>query len=126
MVAQAVASALFSHYKWISVMDGYTTEICRERDDKAYRYGQGPVPPAHYRCRSVTVPLSSLFDDFSAPTLYAWLKRQPRAVQVELIGSEIADALESGEITAKDFAKVKIKALQMSQFKKKIGLVLLT
>jgi hypothetical protein len=126
IVAQAVASALFSHYQWHSIIDGSTTTVCRERDRQAYRYGQGPVPPAHYRCRSITVPLASLFDDFSVTSLYAWLKRQPRALQDEIVGSDIADALESGELTAKDFAKVKLKALQLSQFKKKIGLVLLT
>lgn len=125
--AQAVVSAIFNHYQWISVIDNATTDVCRERDENVYRYGDGPIPPAHYRCRSVTVPLASLFGDFKAPTLYAWLKRQPYPLQVEFLGKAGADALKSGELTSKDFGKLQIgKLLSLTQFKSKLGLILLT
>lgn len=127
IVAQALLSALFSHYKWVSIMDGHTTTVCRERDNKVFRYGEGPVPPAHYRCRSVTVPLASILDDFDPPTLYAWLKAQPDAVQVEFLGDEAAALLNAGKLSAKDFANVfVVKPLKLNQFKSKLGLILKT
>lgn len=127
ITSQGIVSAIFAHYQWVSIIDNSTTQICRERDNKVYRYGQGPIPPAHYRCRSVTVPLASLFDDFRPPTLYAWLKKQPPEIQREFLGKEAASLLRSGELSAKDFGSLLIgKAMPLNQFKSKIGLILST
>lgn len=125
IVSQAVISAIFASYQWVSIIDDSTTHVCQEREGKTYRYGSGPIPPAHYGCRSVTVPLASLFDDFKPLTLYAWLKRQPRAVQEQFIGKEAAALLDTGKITAKDFAGLTIaKPLSLTQFKSKLELIL--
>lgn len=125
VVSQGVTSSLFAHYGWLSIIDSSTTQVCRERDKKAFRFGQGPVPPAHYRCRSITVPLSSLLADFSAPTLYAWLKKQSPDFVREFLGREAASMLQNGELTAKDFASLSIgKALPLTQLKSKLGLIL--
>lgn len=121
----AVVSAIFARYQWISVMDGTTTPFCRDHNLRIFRYGAGPIPPAHYKCRSITVPLASQFGDFSPPTLYAWLKRQTRSLQIEFIGKDAAALLSSGEITSKDFTSLTVgKPMQLNQFKSKIGLIL--
>lgn len=127
IVSQGLVSALFEYYKWVSVIDNATTEICRSRDDKVFRYGSGPMPPAHYKCRSITVPLASLFDDFNPPTLYAWLKQQPPEIQREFLGKEIAALLRAGRLSAKDFASIFFtQAIDVKQLKSKIGLILST
>lgn len=56
-VSAAVTSALFAKYRWVSVLDNATTDICLERSGKVYRFGEGPLPPAHIRCRSIVVPI---------------------------------------------------------------------
>lgn len=43
--------------QWVSVLDGKTSDICRSRDGKIYPKGEGPRPPAHFRCRSIVIPL---------------------------------------------------------------------
>jgi hypothetical protein len=127
IVSQAIASAMFAHYVWVSIIDGSTTAICRERDDNVYRYGVGPIPPAHYRCRSVTVPLASIVGKMDTPTLFAWMRKQPADVQRELLGKEAFSLLSSGKLTAKEFANIPtVKALPLNQFKSKLGLILLT
>lgn len=125
--SQAIVSALFARYQWLSVIDGSTTTVCRERDEKIFRYGQGPVPPAHYKCRSITVPLASLFGDFKPPTLYAWLKRQPHSVLVDIVGKTVADLFKSGDMTAKEFGRLTIGSPSpINQFKSKLALILST
>ncbi|URA06925.1 head morphogenesis protein [Xanthomonas phage Pfeifenkraut] len=125
--ASAIVSAIYSRYMWLSVIDGNTTQFCRDHDGRIFRYGAGPIPPAHYKCRSVTVPLASQFDDFSPPTLYAWLKRQPRSVQAEFIGKDAAALLSSGQISSKDFASLIVGVpMQLKNFKSKVGLILST
>lgn len=46
-------------YMWSAVIDGRTTEYCRKMDRQIFRAEQvaSLVPPAHYRCRSVLIPL---------------------------------------------------------------------
>lgn len=123
--SQAITSALFNQYIWVSVIDSATTDVCLDRNGKVYRYGQGPIPPAHYRCRSTTAPLWSQLDDFSPPTLYAWLKKQSTALQREFLSADAVSALNKGELTAKDFAHVVIgRPLELNKFKSKTGLIL--
>lgn len=45
-----------SGVRWCSTLDGRTTLICIDRDGKVYPVREGPRPPAHYRCRSTTMP----------------------------------------------------------------------
>jgi hypothetical protein len=123
--SQAVASAIYNRYVWVSILDDGTTQICRSRNKRSFRYGDGPIPPAHYGCRSVTIPLASLFGDLDSPTLYTWLKRQSEEVQAEFIGAENAALLSADKINAKQFATLKVgKALPLNQFKSKLGLLI--
>lgn len=125
--ASAIVSAIYSRYMWLSVIDGNTTQYCRDHDGRIFRYGAGPIPPAHYKCRSITVPLASRFDDFSPPTLYAWLKRQPVAVSAQFVGKDAAALISSGQISSKDFANLIVGVpMKLNQFKSKIGLILST
>lgn len=48
---------LIKQVEWVSVLDSNTTAYCRSQAGKKYPVGQGPRPPAHYNCRSITKPV---------------------------------------------------------------------
>jgi hypothetical protein len=121
----AVASVFYRKYRWVSIIDNATTDICRSRNQNVYDYGSGPLPPAHIRCRSKIVPFNAtnpLPDDM--PPLYDWLKAQPAIVQDDLLGTSEATLLRSGKAKAADFARFKgSKPLSLAQFKAKRALM---
>lgn len=59
MAAEAVyhESSVVIGVVWISTLDRRTTPTCQELDGEAFRTGDGPRPPMHFRCRSRTSPL---------------------------------------------------------------------
>lgn len=85
-----VAAKYFDRYRWVSVLDSRTSEICQSRAGRLYRYGEGPLPPAHVNCRSTAVPYVK---GEAVPAGYAaWLAGQPQAVQDDLRGLQAQDA----------------------------------
>lgn len=124
VVGAGVISALFGWYMWHSVMDGKTTEICISRNRKRYRFGQGPIPPAHIRCRSHIAPIVGT-DDIAAETFYTWAVRQPADVQNDILGEDVADELRNGNLKEKDLPKFESKQpLTLDEFRRKINEVL--
>ncbi len=94
-------------YRYTSTLDSRTSPICRALDGTEHFYGKGPIPPQHFNCRSTTVPIIDYenlgFDppppskigrpnsDKNIPdgeTYGAWLKRQPKVVQEEVLGNK--------------------------------------
>lgn len=49
-------------FVYTAVLDGRTTELCRSLDGRIFRKDevQGYVPPNHYNCRSVILPITRL------------------------------------------------------------------
>lgn len=47
---------VYDCYQWVSVLDNRTSQICIGLNGQVFQYGRGPVPPAHYRCRSKIIP----------------------------------------------------------------------
>ncbi len=74
-----LAKKIFGEYEWVSVLDDATTQICRDRDGNFYIYGRGPVPPAHVRCRSMTVPVIPGYTATPDLRFNMWASRQPLA-----------------------------------------------
>ncbi len=124
VVGAGVISALFGWYMWHSVMDGKTTEICISRNRKRYRFGQGPIPPAHIRCRSHIAPIVGM-DDIAAETFYTWAVRQPADVQDDILGESQADEMRSGKLKEKDLPKFEARQpLTLEEFRRKIKEIL--
>lgn len=71
-ISEGVQKAFYNFYQWISVMDDRTSAICIHRNLMIYEYGNGPIPPAHYRCRSKIIP-SYQDDGFEPPPIDEWL-----------------------------------------------------
>jgi SPP1 gp7 family putative phage head morphogenesis protein len=102
----SVLAVAFGQYRWVSVMDNRTTEICRERNGKIYTFGFGPVPPAHIRCRSHIVP--TLGGTIKKESLGEWLSRQPASIRKELADYANRKPLSITEFTNK-VDKIKTK-----------------
>lgn len=123
VVGAAVASAIYGRYTWFSVIDGSTTEICTYRNQRTYRYGEGPIPPAHIRCRSHTAPAA--IGDIPDESFYTWVARQPPQVQDYVLGETGGRAMRSGKLKAKDIPKYEAtKPLTYEEFRRKINEIL--
>lgn len=76
-----IAKGMFDVYTWFSIIDKGTTQICVDRNGNVYTYGEGPLPPAHYGCRSTTVPGDP---EFIPATFKIWFDDQPDAVRKDM------------------------------------------
>ena len=124
VVGAGAISALFGWYIWLSVMDSKTSEICTSRNRKRYRFGQGPIPPAHIRCRSHISPIVGN-DDIAAETFYTWAVRQPANVQDDILGEANGESLRNGSLKEKDLSKYEAtRPLTLEEFRRKINEIL--
>lgn len=110
-------------YRWIATLDSRTTFICASRDQEVYQPGVGPMPPAHWGCRSTTVPVvkdeftlgpklkgqrASVGADGGKPvssnlSYGGWLKKQPIEFVDEALGVERSRLFRSGKLTIDKF-----------------------
>jgi SPP1 gp7 family putative phage head morphogenesis protein len=114
-------SGILDGYEWVATLDSRTTLICGGRDGRVYPVGGGPLPPAHWNCRSTVIPVVS--EDFridavagsrpaigdkrgtvSAKSTYGgWLKKQSAGFQDEVLGPERAKLFRSGGLSIDRF-----------------------
>lgn len=117
-------------YRWVSILDSATSQICRSLDGQVFRFGQGPVPPAHPNCRSnIVAELLGRWlkrdargrfakDDRTRPspdgevsvrvTYYEWLKTQPAEFQDDVLGVTRAKLFRDGGLSAEAFARLNL------------------
>lgn len=120
LLQATLASFIYDEYEWVSVIDERTTDICLSRDGNIYRYGQGPLPPAHYNCRSKTIP-RTIENAPSNQTYFGWLKTQPNTVLAEIMSTRDAAQFRDGELKKDDLPKFKdAKPLSISEFRGKL------
>lgn len=50
-------SDLFEAEVFVATLDSRTTLVCAGNDGKQFKLGEGPVPPLHFNCRSLRVPV---------------------------------------------------------------------
>lgn len=108
---------LLDGYEWVATLDNRTTLICGSRDGKVYQVGIGPMPPAHWNCRSTTIPatkgrtrgtrpsvVNGKVEMVGAKTTYGgWLKKQPIEFIEEALGRERALLFKSGRLSLEKF-----------------------
>lgn len=78
---------------YVATLDSRTTPICRALDGKGYKLGEGPVPPVHWQCRSVRVPMVD--DEFVS-------SRPAKPVTEQGLLREYARKNKLGTITSRD------------------------
>ena len=112
-------------YEWVATLDSRTTLTCSGRDGEIYSLSaENPKPPAHFNCRSTTVPVIDPEFDIGASgkgtrqskgakgkervsaktTFGGWLKKQPADFQDEYFSK-----FQDGSIKAKLFRKGGLK-----------------
>lgn len=122
IVNVTIPSLFYQRYRWVSVIDDRTSDICETRNNRIYYYKSGPQPPAHPNCRSRTV---AIVDDEGEngppPSFYVWVKSLPRDMQEFIIGEKQTDLLRSGKLTAKEMGGFKrSKAIPLLDFKRNV------
>jgi SPP1 gp7 family putative phage head morphogenesis protein len=102
-------------YIWISVLDGSTTSICISRSSKIYVVGQGPLPPAHYRCRSI---ISIYVSGMEIPQNYGeWLRGQPQDVVEDVLGKTKASMFLDGKLDLSKFVSASGRELTIKELR---------
>jgi SPP1 gp7 family putative phage head morphogenesis protein len=123
IVGNATGAAFFGQYQWVSVIDEKTTDICLSRDGEVYVYGRGPVPPAHYNCRSTTVPyFEEALTDWKKTNWFDWATDQPASVLDDMVGVTASRAMRAADASASDFPRLTtVKPLSLADYSNKIN-----
>ncbi len=126
--------------QWVSTLDDRTSMICINYDGNVFDVGHGIRPPAHFNCRSTVVPLTPSWQEFgvvdppaatrasmngavpSKMTYKQWIKTQPKAVQVKVLGKKRAELYRSGRVKIDRFVGKDMKPLTLKQLARREGL----
>ena len=104
-------------YVWLSTLDSNTTSICWDRSNEVYSVGSGPLPPAHYRCRSTVVAFTK---GMQLPKSFgAWLRTQPRGVVEDVLGKAKAGMFLSGKMSINKFTTPRGRELTLEELRKR-------
>lgn len=116
-------SQVVGEVQWVSVLDARTTLICMSRDGKRYPLNEGPRPPAHFNCRSTTVPVTKSWEELGIKGLKElpsstrasmdgrvaekksyeeWLRGKSKSLQNEILGPRRAELFRDGKLSLKD------------------------
>ena len=60
-------SGAVSGYQYSAILDGRTSQICEGLHGKKFKAGTEPLPPLHFNCRSVLIPITFL-EEFKPTT----------------------------------------------------------
>jgi len=116
-------SDILAGYQWSATLDQRTSSTCRALDGRTFKFGKGPMPPAHINCRSSTIPVlkeewRALNDGEQRASMdgpvdatqnyYDWLRRQPAAFQDSVIGPARGKLLRDGGLTPDRFASLQL------------------
>lgn len=57
------STGLVSGYQFSAIMDNRTSAICAGLHGKKFKAGMAPIPPLHFNCRSILIPITR-FEEF--------------------------------------------------------------
>jgi SPP1 gp7 family putative phage head morphogenesis protein len=60
-------TGVVSGYQYSAILDDRTTEICRGLHGKIFKAGNQPIPPMHFNCRSMLIPIT-VYEPFDPDT----------------------------------------------------------
>lgn len=115
----AANSDVLQGEEYVATLDGRTRPAHAALDGNKYPVGQGPQTPLGYNCRCIRVPVvderfaalregatrASYQGPVSSKRTYGgWLRDQPEAFQVEVLGPERAKLFRSGALSLDKFA----------------------
>ena len=122
---------LTPRYEWVSTLDGRTSQICAGLSGRVFKVGSGPLPPAHFNCRSSTAPVTPSLSSIGAKygiklgdlppgtrasmngqvaedlTFGKWLRKQPVELQNQVLGVRKGQLFRRGKVPIERFVDVK-------------------
>lgn len=126
---------LIKGLQWVSTLDSRTSTVCAGLDGKVFPIDKGPRPPAHPNCRSTMTAVLKSFDELglnaipegkrasmngqvAASTTYGpWLRRQPIAIQEQVLGVAKAKLFRDGKLPIERFTDSRLKPLSLAQLR---------
>jgi len=115
IVTDLAMASIGGQVRWVSVLDGKTTAVCRSRSGKIYPAGSGPRPPAHVRCRSIVVPHLPGKGEYEEPTYSNWLKKQTPDRVRQILGMTKGNMFLRGELSLEDMVTAKGRELTLKE-----------
>ncbi len=104
----------------VAILDNATTPLCRRLNGTRYRVGVGPIPPLHMRCRTIRYAVlpETVGGPVPEPEVWdRWIRRQPRAVQVELMGAARAARMRASKVDAGAFTDYGSRPMTLQQIR---------
>lgn len=119
VIVDFAAASVGAKVRWVSVLDGKTTAICRARSGKIYPADSGPRPPAHARCRSIVVPYFEGKGNAQVPTYSEWLKSQTPERVRQILGKTKGQMFLDGTLSLDDMITAKGRELTLKELVKR-------
>lgn len=140
--------------QWVSTLDGRTSDICIARSGKTWSFPDykpighnipwGGGPPAHWSCRSTTIPVTKTFDELDGTSAVnpdvpistrssmdgqvaadlsfdQFLRSKPESFADEMLGKGKAQLWRDGKITLSELLSAKGTPLTLAQLKERYG-----
>jgi len=103
---------------YVAILDGRTTQTCRDLHGRVFNNDEGPRPPVHWFCRSVRVPLVG--DGPSRiPRYREWLNRLSAADQDEVLGPRQGRAFRAGKLDLQNFREPNWRGIDLETLAKR-------
>lgn len=89
--------------RWDTTLDGRACLVCASRHGLQFPVGEGPYPPAHPNCRCVRRKVLRDGGAVDIDSFDEWLRRQPRAVQEQVLGKTRFRLFRAGKLSVRRF-----------------------
>lgn len=130
-------SSVVKGWQFLATLDSRTTPTCGGLDGKVFPIGEGPIPPRHIRCRSISVAVTKSFREMGidmdeldktgrasmdgqvpGSTRFAdWLNSKGTATQDKVLGKTRAELFRSGKLDLDQFIRADGTLLTLDDLK---------
>lgn len=127
--------------RWVAMLDGKTSPLCRGLDGKVFPVGEGRFPPAHPNCRSGRIPIlkglealptaegqflpSSVADRLDgqppkALTYGDWLRQRSERFQIQVLGPTRHRLWRTGNVSMDRFVNDRGRLLSIPELRQRM------
>jgi len=131
-------------WQFVSTLDSRTTVTCAALSGTVHPIGEGPIPPRHIRCRSISVAVTKSFRELGVDkdelspgqrasmdgqiagdtTFSKWLDAKGPAMQDTILGPTRAKLFRDGKLNLSDFIKADGTVLTLDELRARYTIVL--
>lgn len=95
---------VFTGYKWCSILDSRTCDLCAELNGTVYKdISTVPFIPVHYKCRCSTISFVQEEAEPDWDSFSEWVEGLDEEDQLDILGRKRFDLWKSGELEITDF-----------------------